>query len=58
MQTLKKRVNETVDVTSAVKKLKSLRNDPSVTKEETALLWEQVKVSGEPTLKREWGGRE
>lgn len=47
MQTLKKRVNETVDVTSAVKKLKQYRSDPTVSKEETALLWEQVKVSGE-----------
>ena len=44
MQTLRKRVNEIVDVTSPVKALKAGRGELS--KEEEQLLWQQVKVSG------------
>ena len=44
MQTLRKRVNEIVDVTSPVKALKAGRGELS--KEEEQALWQQVKVSG------------
>jgi hypothetical protein len=44
MQTLRKRVNEMVDVTSPVKALKARRHQLS--KEEEQALWDQVKVSG------------
>jgi len=44
MQTLKKRVNEMVDVTSPVKALKARRHQ--LTKAEEQALWDQVKVSG------------
>ena len=44
MQTLRKRVNEIVDVTSPVKALKAGRG--GLGKEEEQLLWQQVKVSG------------
>eukprot|EP00624_Nannochloropsis_granulata_P002123 evm.model.NODE_20518_length_48474_cov_83.695778.5 len=44
MQTLRKRVNEIVDVTSPVKALKAGRGELS--KEQEQALWQQVKVSG------------
>ena len=44
MQTLRKRVNEMVDVTSPVKALKARRHELS--KEEEQALWQQVKISG------------
>lgn len=44
MQTLRKRVNEMVDVTSPVKALKTRRHELS--KEDEQLLWQQIKVSG------------
>lgn len=44
MQTLRKRVNEMVDVAGPVKALKARRHQLS--KEEEAALWQQVKVSG------------
>lgn len=44
MQTLRKRVNEMVDVTGPVRALKARRHQ--LGKEEEAALWHQVKVSG------------
>jgi hypothetical protein len=48
MQTLRKRVNESVDITPLVKRLKAERDTLSA--EEKQELWKQIMVSGAWTL--------